>query len=890
MSNNIHKLLNLYPEEIPKALALFWVQLFSGIGLAFLYIISGTLLLSNAGSGVLLAGFILAGLSVFPTQHFYNIAEHNNGINATFKLILIISAISSLAIFGVGFFMDHWVVYLLMFTIYYILYYFISTGFWGVAALAFNLRESKRIFNVIGSGDIPSKLLGYSLVAVLAYYIPLQMMLIVCVLAFIAAWIAFKKYCTKYPIDHSFKVKEDHTLNTTAIQQLSQNKLVKSIGLLTILFSICFTIIDYTFLTKVKASYYNDAELASFLALFFAIGRIIALIIKLLFSYRLQLALGIRKTLLILPVVIIVFAIITFVIGSLMSSPAQLYSFGLLMVFAEMLKSSIYEPYYFTLFQPLRKDLRLKGHNFAKGIMIPGGQILGGLLLIAIIFLPFWDQFRTTSLVLLGFSVIWFFTVLKTEKQYFQTIQKRLLKNSFFSINDTDFLNSPEIIQILIDKIYGEDENAALLSLSYLKEINSIRFNLLANELLENDSRENIIVFLLKNIDDTPIEALSNLEKVEKLVENQDNRIPILIQICRYNPDRTAYYIEVADQNNDPNLLAGVIIGSMQSSDLNAIILGGQKLLNLLDSHDSAESELAFKIITESQQILLHKLLLPFTDSSFSNLHPALIYTMKDFRHESFIPFLLDQSNAETTSSVALIALSKYDSYFKRFQTDFREKLSLDKWIFLLNLSDAPISKELLIELFEGNHAFDSNLISALYHKKYLVSNTSIIETHLKHLHNELVQVQLWKGNCTEKKLKSALHEECMDRTLQIVELLGLMNRMEGIEDIRQIISQKRHQQYPHALEMLEKMTKKLHLSFVIPAVENTLFDRSLSNPVKGIETTLLNQREIRLNTWTIAIALFLSDSGINPNINSRYPEKIITELVKIKSTPHVNH
>jgi ATP:ADP antiporter, AAA family len=890
VSNNIHKLLNLYPEEFPKALALFWVQLFSGIGLAFLYIISGTLLLSNAGPGVLLGGFILAGLSVLPTQHFYNIAEHNNGINNTFKLILILSAITSLTIFWVGTFMDHWIVYLLMFTIYYILYYFISTGFWGVAALAFNLRESKRIFNVIGSGDIPSKLFGYGLVAIFAQYIPLQMLLIACVVAFISAWLAFKKYCIHYPIDHSFKVKEDLTLNTSAIQQLSQNKLVKSIGLLTILFSICFTVIDYTFLTKVKASYYNDAELASFLALFFAIGRVIALIIKLLLSYRLQLALGIRKTLLILPIVIVAFAVISLLTGNLMGSTAQLYAFGILMVFAEMLKSSIYEPYYFTLFQPLRKDLRLKGHNFAKGIMIPGGQILGGLILIGIILLPLENQFHSTSLGLLGFGVFWLFTVLKTEKQYFQTIQKSILKNSFFTIKDPDFLNSPEIIQILIDKIYSENENAALLSLSYLKEINSTRFNILAIELLENDARENIVVFLLKNMEDIPISALTNLEKVEKLVVNQDNRIPILIQICRFNSDKTAHFLEYADQNNDPKLLAAVIIGSMQSSDLNAIILGGQKLLNLLNSNDAVEVERAFKIISESKQIMLHKLLLPYTDSSYSHLHPALINAMKDFRHESFIPFLIDQSNAESTSSAALIALSHYDAYFRKYHTDFKQKLSLDKWLFVLNLSDAPISKDLLVELFESNRSLDSNLISALYHKKYHASNLNTVETYLKQLHRELVQIQSWKANCAENELKSALHQECMDRALQMVELLGIMNRLEGIEDIRQIISQKRHQQYPHALEMLEKTTKKLHLSFVILAVENTLFDRSMSNPVKGIETTLLNQRELRLNTWTIAIALFLSDNGINLNIASLYPEKIITELVKIKSIPHVDH
>lgn len=58
-----------------------------------------------------------------------------------------------------------------MFCWYYAIYLLNNLEFWGVAALTFDIRQSKRLFGIIGAGDIPAKLIGYSVVPILLHYV-----------------------------------------------------------------------------------------------------------------------------------------------------------------------------------------------------------------------------------------------------------------------------------------------------------------------------------------------------------------------------------------------------------------------------------------------------------------------------------------------------------------------------------------------------------------------------------------------------------------------------------------------------------------------------------------------------------------------------------------------
>src|SRR5690606_19364447 len=58
-----------------------------------------------------------------------------------------------------------------MFGWYYVVYLLTNLEFWGLAALQFDIRQSKRLFGMIGAGDVPAKLIGYSAVPVLLQFV-----------------------------------------------------------------------------------------------------------------------------------------------------------------------------------------------------------------------------------------------------------------------------------------------------------------------------------------------------------------------------------------------------------------------------------------------------------------------------------------------------------------------------------------------------------------------------------------------------------------------------------------------------------------------------------------------------------------------------------------------
>src|SRR5205823_14887974 len=74
-----------------------------------------------------------------------------------------------------------------------IIYMLVGYAFWGLTALLFNVRESKRLFSLVGAGDIPAKMLGYLSVTLLVPFMGIRNLLWIPIIAFIVAFILIKR-------------------------------------------------------------------------------------------------------------------------------------------------------------------------------------------------------------------------------------------------------------------------------------------------------------------------------------------------------------------------------------------------------------------------------------------------------------------------------------------------------------------------------------------------------------------------------------------------------------------------------------------------------------------------------------------------------------------------
>lgn len=890
----IYQFLNLHPDEVPRAKALFWIQLFSGIGQAFLYIVASTLLLSKLGYTGLIQGFIAAGISVLLFQNVYHHLEHHWHLKKTYLAVLVFSVFSC----GLAFLLmpdgrTPWF-YLALFALYHLLYYLNNTAFWGIAAISFNLRESKRIFNIIGSGDIPSKMLGYGLVAVSARYLDIAYLILFSMVAFFIAFLAFRSYKARFAIDRLHH-DDDSEPDSGHSSHLISMRLMRSVAWLAILFSVSFTLIDFTFLTRVKSAYYTYGDLASFLAMFFAISRMAALVIKLLLSSRIQQRLGINQTLLLLPVMILGFAVATLILNQQIHPLIKLYAFGALVVVAETLKSTLYEPYYFALFQALTKPMRLKGHNLAKGIMIPAGQAIAGLVLL-------WGLSRApdqhllfASWLLIPVALAWTVVIYFTSARYFQTVRQRLEKHSFLSLADPRLADSTEVKEWLIDKIKHGHAEDVVVSLSYLRQWHPEVYRQYAENLLASEARKPVLSFLIRDKTLRIHEAgFTHLEAIcqQMITLERDDQLTgeLLFFLAATQPENISTYLQWADQAENPDLTRECLAGGMQSSDLNAIILCGQRLLEWLSSPHSRYVESGIATIQRAEQPILFRQLLRFTTEDNKIYHAQVLTALRHSTENAFLPFILRKLQQPELREAARSLLAEKGPWLEELQQESEKVLPREHWMDLLRRCRQPIALQLLEEAYTRTEQADPLLIQVMYQKKLKPADIAKLQTWSGQVLLETKKIHQWIEECPSAALRSALVEEGVSRIILQVEIAGIQHALPEIETIRAILVQRRRHQYPFALEMLEKWNKGVQSSSFLSEAESFLFEKYRTVTTGNAAHAILENRTIRLHPWTVALALYENGSQGHEELLELYPTAIVEQLIQNNPHGHAHH
>jgi hypothetical protein len=103
-----------------------------------------------------------------------------------------------------------------------------------------------------------------------------------------------------------------------------------------------------------------------------AASQIIALVVKIIFTGRIVTSIGIKKSLLITPLVLLgLLVIIIFAQYAASGSKLVFYAFGMAAIAVEVLRTTITNPVFLTVMQPLNPNARSKAHAIVKGIMDP---------------------------------------------------------------------------------------------------------------------------------------------------------------------------------------------------------------------------------------------------------------------------------------------------------------------------------------------------------------------------------------------------------------------------------------------------------------------------------------------------------------------------------------
>jgi HEAT repeat protein len=423
------------PKESRLLILFFLHNFFISIGTVLVYVSANLILLEHHPEISLPIAYIVSTFAMMGVGKIYEYYEHHLVLKKLSVRVLLAVLVLSIIIGTILFFNHSTAVAIGIMVGFRVIYLLVNLEFWGVSALVFDVRQSKRLFSVIGSGDVPAKAIGAILAALIHSTSVLAILVIVAFVTFLLAFLTQKRTfeLTDIPSHHQNKIRR-HTESKIVETLFGGSKLVfeMCIGLVAIAASA--TWVEYNFFVNVKYKFHNQHDVIQFVGYLLAITYAISTVVKLLFSSKVIDKFGLKNALLLLPIGTLLMSVLLVGMSSYSHDDSSLlWDFSAAYLCFEVLRRTAFDPVFLVMFQPLSTQQRLKGHTLAKGFYEPLGMGVAGILLLIAYFVhssEIWIAFAFTVIL----SLVALFFLNKAYKRYIielkNALSKRFLKSS----------------------------------------------------------------------------------------------------------------------------------------------------------------------------------------------------------------------------------------------------------------------------------------------------------------------------------------------------------------------------------------------------------------------------------------------------------------------------
>jgi ATP/ADP translocase len=887
--------LNVRAEEGWVVKRLFLFQFLQGAGIAFFFTAAFALFLARLPITELPYVFIYSSLLLWITGFIYSKIEHAFTTSKLAVIITIFMAVSML-LFRLAFVFvkTDWFLYWML-AWFNVLYLLNSLEFWGVASLLFDARQSKRLFGVISAGDIPAKFIGYTLALFTVEYIGTINLLwagVLCMVVSIPFLLSIKNSGLLVEIQPRHEKKSHKDEVAGIVKNFSGNLLIRRLAILGIIITGSSILINFAFYAGVKEAYHDDVGLAQFIAFFLAIVRIAALIVKMIFTSRLINRLGLTRSLLITPIVMLIL-VASIILSQDMPGYQKIiiYFFGATTIVFDILRSSINSPVFLTIMQPLSIHERLRAHTIVKGIMDPFASLGAGIMLLLMIHYQHKLNLLTLSYILLGIAIAWIIGIYRVNSQYLSTIIKTLSSRYFnrdnFSVNDAGTLDSlkekaktasePELINILNMLFHSSNELSGELVLSILqhpsekvriaalklirqKELPSTRDFLLP--LLEPSAHPQILAEIINILSVDPL----NSEAISPYIEH-----PAII-VRQAALSGLLFHGTPDEQHRVENLL-GIMITSDHMSDrlMVAEILGNVEnagrtdlILPLMDDHKIPVRKMAMIAAGKSRNTVLIQELINRFHSNEAYVIPPLFIA-----GEISLPWIV-----EAVAGTAATQPQK------------------EKLILLCGRIGGPQAQKILLDLLKDKPGEFESVIKALYRTKYVPTSRDqgiFIKVAEKLLHRSAGIIYMQNSFLPHREkyhlLINSLNLELHALRESLLYVFAVLYDRENIKKVRTAYATGKKETIINAMEIIDMSVRKDlgsrfniifepgHITERMHGLRNIYPIQSFQN-TSHVLTRILEEESKPFSDWTMACSLYTSKKqkhGIEENLIRRY-------------------
>jgi ATP/ADP translocase/HEAT repeat protein len=706
----------------------------------------------------------------------------------------------------------------------------LGTQFWILVNDIFNPREAKRLIGFFGSGGLLGGIFGALLAGILGKYQE-KLLLIAFAILIISIFVANSIFIWQRKKNTPHDKGENKNIENggessnvgfiNSFNTIRRNRYLTLLAVVVILTFIVATFIDYQSKTIIDIHEERMDRMTSLFGYFHAGLLVLPFFISLFLTSKVIKRFGIRLTLLIFPLILLLCACGIYVwpilfLAIVIKASDKSLSFSLNQFTREL------------LYIPISPELKYKAKVFIDMFLNRFAKGLGALLLM-IFLLPVFrveeglpDKRILIVQIVSGFSVFfilaWIFFNLKVSKEY---------------------------AKIVKDKIIPKWERADKL----VAEKVDVDYTKLIFDTIESRNRSSVLyamhVFdLIKQDKLTP--------EVKKLISHKSDEVKISAMGGLFESGEIGLLPET-DEIISEDVLEKEI-GEIMSLDVYQEVMSNYVEKALKDEtmeSETAKMEVAKAIgLMESNSPLVQKLEELLWDESPEVSKYALESAAK-LRKKEYIPALIQKLSNPITSEDASVALGKYGEKvvgaLSDYLSDQDENIELRRGVasVLARIGTQDAGDFLFWELEEGRGEINTDIIDALdrirSEKPDVLFREDQIEAQiLQEIKKYCKMVVEYFG--TKLKRKKAeksedLHEDLNVSLMNIFKLFGLIYPREDIMKAYQNIKVGTKNLVDYAIELLDNTLQKEMREIILPLLE----DLSLEEKVKRCQNCLKN-------------------------------------------------
>ncbi len=607
LQNSVNKLLNIKSGEENTVALLFSFSFLIGICVVFYETAAYTLFLSRFSAENLPYIYIGAAILIILCGTLYNYIEER------FDFIRLM--IATLLSLGLG---------IVLLTVYQYMdpgslsaaiialwsdaiAMLVGLAFWSLSGRLLTLRQGKRLFPLISTGEVIAAMIGGVSISLLVSLIGTTNLLFIAAAALIACTLLFLVIARRYREDllrdeEESEEQDDEEGMPTKAQE--QGELIHWRSRYMLLLAglagcslIGYYFVDYLFYSAAEEIFPEEEQLAAFLGLFFAGVGFVNLLFKSLAAGRLLNRYGMIFGLFFLPVLILLGTFIALFMGWLTDQLTIIFLFlAAIKLFDTIGRIAVEEPAFMILYQPLPVDFRHLAQARIESVGEPVASILAGVLLLVISHLGFAEPNYMLFFLLL-LIVGWLVMAFYVRGEYWVTLANAISNRTIGSgVHLALDQNSLEVLQQRLDSPHiGE--------VIYM-------LNLLEQE--HEELLEPALLKLLRHAD--PKLQLDVLERIERQeLRGLEGEVRKLIRDTQDPQVRGAairtfsaitssdIFEEIAPliEHTDPLVRRNALVGLLRSGGIEGVLNAGEKFYGMAKSKDPRRRMVAAEVLGE---------------------------------------------------------------------------------------------------------------------------------------------------------------------------------------------------------------------------------------------------------------------------------------------------